>query len=172
MSNVLIGIIGVILFIGLALAGALFLGPRFQQSANDAKASAAVQAVKQVTDAANMYRLETGKPIRLHESAKLVDDRYLKSMPQIMGRGPFLIDAVGCAGCAGSEAEALGVGYYLGTDGEARRVCEAVSRQTGQTASGQPFAPTTSTMTRENHRNPTGCALVTSNDEYYVFSFL
>ena len=42
MSNVLIGIIGVILFIGLALAGALFLGPRFQAATISSKASATV----------------------------------------------------------------------------------------------------------------------------------
>ena len=60
MSNVLIGIIGVILFIGLALAGALFLGPRFQESTNNSRASAAVQAVAQVASAANMYRVQEG----------------------------------------------------------------------------------------------------------------
>ena len=58
MSNVLIGIIGVILFIGLALAGALFLGPRFQQSTNNSKASASVQAVSQVGNAANMANVQ------------------------------------------------------------------------------------------------------------------
>jgi len=42
MSNVLIGIIGVILFIGLALAGALFLGPRFQESTNNSRGSAVI----------------------------------------------------------------------------------------------------------------------------------
>ena len=45
MSNVLIGIIGVILLIGLVLAGALFLGARFQAAADNSRASASVQAV-------------------------------------------------------------------------------------------------------------------------------
>lgn len=57
MSNVLIGIIGVILFIGLALAGALFLGPRFQDSTNNSKAAAVVQTMTQLANASNMYRI-------------------------------------------------------------------------------------------------------------------
>jgi hypothetical protein len=61
MSNVLIGIIGVILFIGLALAGALFLGPRFQESRNTSIASAQVAAMKQLSDAVNMYVVQEGK---------------------------------------------------------------------------------------------------------------
>src|SRR3546814_10920461 len=61
MSNVLIGIIGVILFIGLALAGALFLGPRFQESTNNSRASASVQAVSQIASAANMFEVQEGR---------------------------------------------------------------------------------------------------------------
>src|SRR3546814_18801710 len=61
MSNVLIGIIGVILFIGLALAGALFLGPRFQESTNNSRPSASVQAVSQIASAANMFAVQEGR---------------------------------------------------------------------------------------------------------------
>src|SRR3546814_7999702 len=61
MSNVLIGIIGVILFIGLAIAGALFLGPRFQESTNNSSASASVQAVSQIASAANMFEVQEGR---------------------------------------------------------------------------------------------------------------
>ncbi len=62
MSNVLIGIIGVILFIGLALAGALFLGPRFQEATTNSKAAASVQIMKQIADAANLYTVQEGTP--------------------------------------------------------------------------------------------------------------
>jgi len=61
MSNVLIGIIGVILFIGLALAGALFLGPRFQESKTNSIASAQVSSMKQLSDAVNMYVVQEGR---------------------------------------------------------------------------------------------------------------
>jgi len=81
-SNVLIGIIGVILFIGLALAGALFLGPRFQQSTNNAKASAAIQAVSQVAQAAAMYRVSEGKTLSTVENSSVLKNTgYLKQVP-------------------------------------------------------------------------------------------
>ena len=79
MSNVLIGIIGVILFIGLALAGALFLSPRFQESTNNSTASASVQAVSQVAHAANMYSVQEGRAAT--DVDALTTGRYLKSLP-------------------------------------------------------------------------------------------
>ncbi len=60
MSNVLIGIIGVILFIGLALAGALILGDDFKSANSEAKAAAAMSILQQTSHAANMYKLKTG----------------------------------------------------------------------------------------------------------------
>jgi hypothetical protein len=81
MSNVLIGIIGVILFIGLALAGALFLGPRFQESTNVAKASAFVSQGKQIADAMNMYRLQEGQNVPINMPIDNLVGTYLKSVP-------------------------------------------------------------------------------------------
>ena len=82
MSNVLIGIIGVILFIGLALAGALFLGQRFQESATTSKASASVAQVRQIVSAIELYQLETGRTmIASEDNASLLLNGYLKSMP-------------------------------------------------------------------------------------------
>lgn len=79
MSNVLIGIIGVILFIGLALAGALFLGPRFQESTNNSKASAQVAAMHQIANAANMYQVNEGKSTL--DIQLLKTGGYLKAVP-------------------------------------------------------------------------------------------
>jgi hypothetical protein len=81
MSNVLIGIIGVILFIGLALAGALFLGPRFQDATSNSKASAYVEAMKQVTQAAQLYRTNEGEAPAPGSPTGLVSKGYLKSIP-------------------------------------------------------------------------------------------
>lgn len=82
MSNVLIGIIGVILFIGLALAGANFLGPRFQQSTNTAKAAAIVQGMSQMADAAKMRKVSTGRSYPAGPADALVTEGYLKSRPR------------------------------------------------------------------------------------------
>lgn len=119
MSNVLIGIIGVILFIGLALAAALFLGPQFQESTNNSRASAAVQAVSQVSNAANMYTVQEG-----HDAAAVADlttGQYLKSVP---------------SNITGGAAPALDTTNNIvsmdldGTNGEA--ICNAIVKQTGQ----------------------------------------
>ena len=80
MSNVLIGIIGVILFIGLALAGALFLGPRFQSSSNNAKAAHVVSVLQQAAHAANMYRVDIGKEV-FEGDEDAVGNGYMKSWP-------------------------------------------------------------------------------------------
>lgn len=168
MSNVLIGIIGVILFIGLALAGALFLGPRFQSATHNSKASAAIQAVKQVTDAADMYRVNEGQTISITGMPDLIGKGYLKSLPRIGDSVTTIIDENGCAGCNTGRASAIGL--YLGTDDAAKSICEAVSRQTGQLPSNQAYAPPSRNMTRTDQTAPSGCARV--GTEYYVFSFL
>src|SRR3546814_303803 len=78
MSNVLIGIIGVILFIGLALAGALFLGPRFQESTNNSRASASVQAVSQIASAANMFEVQEGRIAAVISDAVVDNDALVE----------------------------------------------------------------------------------------------
>jgi uncharacterized protein (UPF0333 family) len=142
MSNVLIGIIGVILFIGLALAGALFLGPRFQESTNNSRASAAVQAVSQVANAVNMYQVQEGKTVSNTTPAtglvsgqtahtELVTGQYLKSVPSNpTGTGLLNIQA----GTSSNKT----VTMALGTNAQA--VCEAIHKQTGGTGTTVPTA--------------------------------
>jgi hypothetical protein len=81
MSNVLIGIIGVILFIGLALAGALILGDDFRSSSNTTQAATLVSRMKQTADAIEMYRLKTGRSQVPVTSVAFLMPRFLKTMP-------------------------------------------------------------------------------------------
>ncbi len=134
MSNVLIGIIGVILFIGLALAGALFLGPRFQESTNNSKAAAAVQAATQVAQAANMYEVTKGAfiPNALNGADVLKNEGYLKSVPVnplVATNTPFTIASTG--GLTATRPSF--VLMYLGQGSVARDVCIAIERQMGKT---------------------------------------
>jgi type II secretory pathway pseudopilin PulG len=151
MSNVLIGIIGVILFIGLALAGALFLGPRFQESTNNSRASAAVQAVSQISSAANMYRVQEGKSIISNENIDTVlrANNYLKSVPTnpTSGGDATLISATGTQ-AAGAEA-ALVV-MPLATNADA--VCNATAKQSGQGETAPAVATAAALPT-----GPSGC---------------
>ena len=126
MSNVLIGIIGVILFIGLALAGALFLGPRFQESRNNSTASAQVAGMKQVADAIGLYRLNEGRDDLPRDSgtviATLTNAGYLKAP---------VVDVTGKATeiwySATNQKKSMHV--LLGAQDQA--ICDAVNRQAG-----------------------------------------
>ena len=81
MSNVLIGIIGVILFIGLALAGALFLGPRFQEATTNSDASAVMAGIHQVAMAAEMLRVQEGVSTLTIANDSALTSGYLKNRP-------------------------------------------------------------------------------------------
>jgi hypothetical protein len=85
MSNVLIGIIGVILFIGLALAGALILGDDFMSASSSSKASATMAQAQQIAAAINMYKLKTGRNMTTLEyrdnATALLVPRFLKIVP-------------------------------------------------------------------------------------------
>ena len=135
MSNVLIGIIGVILFIGLALAGALFLGPRFQESTNTSKAAANVQAAQQITNAIDMYRIQEGKPIDLSYYPGNLEGTYLKSMPSIQGvdsgATPNNIGVV----TVGSEN--VTIARTKMSDASGKAICEATQKQ----LTGSPIVP-------------------------------
>lgn len=78
MSNVLIGIIGVILFIGLALAGALILGDDFRSASTTSEAAAVTSQLQQVQSAIEMYRLKTGQRNIPNQNTSFLVPRFLK----------------------------------------------------------------------------------------------
>jgi hypothetical protein len=78
MSNVLIGIIGVILFIGLALAGALILGDDFQSATASSQAAAMMGQLKQAADASEMRRLKLGVSTTPSTTTGFLVPRFLK----------------------------------------------------------------------------------------------
>ncbi len=82
MSNVLIGIIGVILFIGLALAGALILGDDFRSASSSTTAATLMSQMKQAADAADMRKLKLGKSYTPAMGTGFLVPRFLKSEAQ------------------------------------------------------------------------------------------
>ena len=131
MSNVLIGIIGVILFIGLALAGALFLGPRFQESNNASKAAAAAQAVQQVASAITLRNLDSGQQMLAADDAAnlqiLLTEKYLKAVPtNPMTGAPAQLRIVDLPG--NNIEAARWVIMDLGSSEQAREACRAAER--------------------------------------------
>jgi type II secretory pathway pseudopilin PulG len=156
-SNVLIGIIGVILFIGLALAGALFLGPRFQESTNNSKASAVVQAVSQVAQATNMFVVQEGTvPSTMSD---LVTSKYLKSPPS-NPVSPVSFVILDDDGRTYDNPLTLPFkpAWVVTSAGTNAAVCEAIERQTGNLQSGSPFSTTiTGWLAYAGSRKATGC---------------
>ena len=147
MSNVLIGIIGVILFIGLALAGALFLGPRFQEATSNSKASATMQAISQTADAAVLASLQTGERTQSSSDGKigrdLVAAGYLKSAPVNPTFPAWAIDAVSENGTYVGDARYMAAGMPISD--ETTKVCTAIARQSGMRLEddGRPLAQST-----------------------------
>jgi len=156
MSNVLIGIIGVILFIGLALAGALFLGPRFQDATVDSKAAALVQQVSQVAHARAMYRVQQGQEPTDFSEAGLIPG-YLKARPVNPTNPDYnynVIDADGeWAGPSGVGRPGYVVIAGIGGDAAvAAKICASVSRQTGLAIAGPQEITSLTQIT-----NPVAC---------------
>ena len=159
MSNVLIGIIGVILFIGLALAGALFLGPRFQEATLNSKASATVQAVSQIAHAAELRNISTGAPLTSSSDAidKLSTEGWLKSVPSNPSGGTGLfLQAIDGSTTAGTAHIVVAV---LPRTANSKALCEAVVKQT----SGRMIDGSTTMAT-----DPTGCVNASTDPLHYA----
>lgn len=169
MSNVLIGIIGVILFIGLALAGALFLGSRFQQATSDSKAAGISTQLRQIASAINLEELNTGS-VMLASTATtniggMVPD-YLKSVPvnPATGHGYNTVDRFGT-----SLPERVDhVFTYVGNDGQARTICKAIEKQAGSTDPEAAMTSQNEWIAAVTARKRLGCFLY-ENGNYYAF---
>lgn len=96
MSNVLIGIVGVILFIGLALAGAVFFGPLMRGSVDEGKASGTSQVLAATATAVSIRNreLETRTP---SGSTVILAPDYLEKTPSnpVNGEAVYLLDGSG-----------------------------------------------------------------------------
>jgi hypothetical protein len=161
MSNVLIGIIGVILFIGLALAGALLLGDDFKSANNDTKAASIVQGLVQTASAVSMSNIKTGAPRTaetLTTSTTLIP-RFLKAAPVNPITDTVNMQLVDAAGATSGSNPATGAVTLLGTltNAEAKAVCDSIQRQSGQIAATDLFQTTNRTLVPSSWTTNYGC---------------
>jgi hypothetical protein len=158
MSNVLIGIIGVILFIGLALAGALFLGPRFQEATLNSKASATVQAVSQIVNAIELRNVSGGAPTTAAPDSlgRLESEGWLKSIPSNPSGGEaiFLHDKT-----ANTTGPAYIVAAMLPREASSKALCDAVAKNTGSTSTNAELGMP---------NKPVGCAYASGDPNYFL----
>jgi hypothetical protein len=167
LSNVLIGIIGVILFIGLALAGALILGDDFRSSSSATKAATTVQQLQQISAAITMYQLKTGRTMIASENnIALLQPRFLKSYPPANGFGTSDY-RINDAGASVGASPVRMVITPIGNDARARDGCIAIEEQTG---TGTPdMTPKPDFGATVIAKNAVGCFLYQSNGLYYAF---
>ena len=169
MSNVLIGIIGVILFIGLALAGALILGDDFRTASSSSQAAAVVAQLQQTQAAIEMWRLKTGQRIIMTQDTGFLVPRFLKTKatnassyrnPGIpYWNGVFLNNDIDANTDGESGAYVAGWAQVVlgpSTDAKARDTCLAIEEGQGRSSIGTTNQPTA----------PMGCSL--PNGQYFT----
>jgi len=176
MSNVLIGIIGVILFIGLAVAGALFLAPRFSDTKSASTAAATVQAVAQLAAAVTYANADQAQRAPAgFDTADLVAGRYLQSVPTNPGGGDALLLLTDGGEVSGPVAGL--VVARLSTDA-ASKTCGAIVRQTenGTDRIGTDDFPVADNVS-SIPRGPAGCFKVGASgindldaNQFYAFA--
>lgn len=172
MSNVLIGVIGVILFIGLALAGALILGDDFRASKASTTAALTAQQLQQIAAAANMYQLKTGR-ILLAANASTnmatLTPRFLQSIPinPVESAGYFTASSNGYANASAGTAAVHHVFTRIGNTSAGRSACRAIEEQAGASDPDAALVSTSDWTGAVASRNRVGC--FNYNGYYYPF---
>lgn len=142
MSNVLLGIIGVIFFIGLALAGASYAGSLVLDGTSQANAARVTTAAQQTAMAAKLYRIRTRNyaPNSLTSVDTLIAGRALKSRPAnpfVAANYPIIVGSAG--GLSPTDTSPANyVLIFLGQSEQARDACIEIELQSGHTERADP----------------------------------
>jgi len=161
-SNVLIGIIGVILFIGLALAGALILGDDFRTATSSSKAAAVTQTMQQVVAAANMFQLKKGRQLMASEHSTAIDTLVAAKSLKVAAVNPMNGAAIALVNQGGGiDATSPGRFFYtnLGTDSVARDVCRQIEETMGSADADAAMVPVSDWGARTASNRRMGCLL-------------
>ena len=174
MSNVLIGIIGVILFIGLALAGALILGDDFRNAKSSTMSAQVVGQMQQVVSAVNMYQLKTGVTmlaVNYPTNIATLTPRFLKSPPKgPVGDGFTTVDVNGNG--TATRVDHVYVPIGATSDQNAKNACIAINEQAGATDPVAALGPMTSAAAWGPFiaaSKPMGCFTFAPNGAYLAY---
>lgn len=159
MSNLLIGIAGIVLFVMMALAGANFFGPKVTESTVRAKAVSIMESLASVSNAIAVRNVEkqTVTPAGYDLNDLLPD--YLAELPRsaMMTNDPQLL---------GVDGDLSGAGHYVAvklTGDDAADLCSAISK----VGLGPSIAPSSTAMPNSY---TVGCFRATGNISTYVRS--
>ena len=170
MSNVLIGIIGVILFIGLALAGALILGEDFMTASSSSRAAALSSHMQQLSAGVNTLAYKRGIIIPANSGAgfaqTLVDNKAIKSIPRNPVTNGLYYPADETGGATARPMRSI---YSsLGTDTKARDVCYAIEEQAGNGNPGGSISSPVQFATKFASQPRMGCFMNPSIGNSYT----
>jgi hypothetical protein len=137
MSNVLIGIIGVIFFIGLALAGASYAGALVLDGTAQANAAQITMSAQQTAMAAKLYRIRTRAyaPNSLTSVDTLITGRALKARPAnplVPANFPIVVGSAGGIAPADTTRATYAL-VFMGQSEQARDACIEIEIQSGHT---------------------------------------
>lgn len=181
MSSVLIGIIGITLFVGLALAGALFLGPRFQDAQDNASASAFVAGVSDVASAANSFQIANSytRGPAMSRPADLMAGGFLKSLPSDpLSRSGYQIEIVDAAGideASAADANAWTPRFVIWSLGSSKDICSLIERKLGNIQAQAEVSDVSKSISSFATKSAgcfrsTGDTATTNPDDYVVYS--
>lgn len=161
MSSVLLGIIGITLFIGIAVSGAVFLGPKFEDAQIKATAANALQAVASVASAANQFRFAKNYAAGagMADPAVLVSEGFIRTLPSDpTGNGAQveIVDAQGADIGEASDPVTYAPRYIFLSLGADRELCTEIER------SQSTIAPSAQVSTQQRNiadfnARPAGC---------------
>lgn len=157
MSQMFIGIIGIVVVIGLAIAGAVYFGDQFQQSRTKSRAAAAVAGTSQVAHAATLAYTTDGVQLKAAAdvTAQLVNTGYLSSVPTnpvVPTNAPRLMTLAGVVASGAAEVAAMDLGGAA-----ADETCVQIARQTGQNPAATAATITTTSFNTAIAASVSGC---------------
>lgn len=168
MSNVIIGIIGVILFIGLALAGATYFGPRVSQSTAQAQAGMVMSELVEISNAVKVRDQERQIATTGGFDIDFLAPDYVGDVPSnpTEGPAPFLLDA------DGNTAGIAAIAALKVSGNRSAAICNEISRLGGGPAAA-------ALRLNANSAYPIGCFRIDRNlsaqirkDDYIAFAVI
>lgn len=149
MSQILLGLIGVIIFIGLALAASVLFGDQFRSASTNSRASSVTQAASQIANAASLSNLQQGTALLAAAdlSTTLVANNFLQAVPAnpVSGGSAFTVRQRSNAATTNNTGTADVVLASIGTGNDsstAGSICRQIENQMGNT-NAIPSAATT-----------------------------
>lgn len=171
MSNVIIGIIGVILFIGLAVAGAVILGSDFMTASASTQAATVTAHMHQMATGVQVLKARRGVTIPSNVGAGLgnvlVANKALEEVPVnpvVAGSGYVASNPFG--GSDGSETRLIYTD--MGASKKARDACFAIEEQAGNPNPAGVVDSPTAFDTRAVQAPRVGCMMDVYISNHYV----